>query len=73
MRVRQEGLGITEAIWMHSHGGKHPRPSHVAADGKRYTISEGMYLDGVWAWQRREPKCRCVSRSVIPGLDAASP
>ncbi|WP_159680302.1 hypothetical protein [Caballeronia cordobensis] len=22
VRVRQEGLGITEAIWLHSHGGK---------------------------------------------------
>ncbi|WP_233868693.1 phage head morphogenesis protein [Paraburkholderia adhaesiva] len=70
VRVRQAGLGITEAIWLHSHGGRHPRPSHVAADGQRYTISEGMYLDGVWTWPGREPNCRCVSRSVIPGLEA---
>ncbi|WP_196486221.1 phage minor head protein [Burkholderia cepacia] len=68
-RVRQEGLGITEAIWLHSHGGRHPRPSHLAADGKRYTISEGMYLDGAWTWPGREPNCRCVSRSIIQALD----
>lgn len=70
-RVRQEGLGITEAIWLHSHGGRHPRASHLAADGKRYRISEGMYLDGAWTWPGREPNCRCVSRSVIPALDQA--
>jgi uncharacterized protein with gpF-like domain len=68
VRVRQEGLGITEAIWMHSRGSRHPRPSHVAADGKRYTIIEGMYLDGVWTWPGREPNCGCVSRSIIPTL-----
>ncbi|AET91677.1 putative phage head morphogenesis protein [Burkholderia sp. YI23] len=67
--VRQEGLGITEAIWLHSHGGKHSRASHLAADDKRYKISEGLCLDGVWTWPGREPNCRCVSRSVVPGLD----
>ena len=40
-RTRQMELGITEAIWMHSHAGKTPRPDHVAADGKRYKITEG--------------------------------
>ncbi len=68
-RVRQQGLGITEAIWLHSHGGRHPRKSHIEADGKRYRISEGMYLDDVWTWPGREPNCRCVSRSIIPALD----
>lgn len=67
-RVRQEGLGITEAVWMHSHGGKHPRKSHLAADGKTYKIKEGMYLDGKWVWPGTEINCRCVSRSIIPGL-----
>lgn len=68
-RARQDELGITEAIWMHSHGGKKPRPSHVKADGKRYKIKEGMYLDGVWTWPGHEINCRCVSRPVIPALD----
>src|SRR5258708_40187860 len=31
-RARQVELGITEAIWMHSGGGKHPRPSHLKAE-----------------------------------------
>jgi len=67
-RVRQASLGITEAVWMHSHAGKHPRQSHLDANGKRYTIKEGMYLDGKWTWPGREIGCRCISRSVIPGL-----
>ena len=67
-RVRQQELGITEAIWLHSHGGKEPRPSHLAANGKKYKISEGMYLDGKWVWPGTEINCRCVSKSVIPGF-----
>ena len=68
-RVRQQELGITEAIWMHSHGGKHPRPSHMDADGKKYDIAKGMYLDGKWVWPGTEINCRCVSKSVIPGFE----
>jgi len=68
-RVRQDSLGIVEATWLHSHGGKEPRPEHVAADGKRYNIKKGMFLDGKWTWPGVEPGCRCVGRSVIPGLE----
>lgn len=67
-RVRQTELGITEAIWMHSHGGKMPRQSHVAADGKRYNISKGMYIDGEWILPGEKINCRCFPRSVIPGI-----
>lgn len=67
-RARQQELGITEAEWMHSYGGKHPRPSHLAANGKRYDISKGMYLDGVWTWPGREINCRCVSKAIVPGF-----
>lgn len=67
-KCRQQALGITEAIWMHSHGGKHPRPEHVAANGKRYKVKEGMLLDGKYVWPGTEINCRCVSRPVIPGF-----
>lgn len=67
-RVRQQSLGITEAIWMHSGGGREPRPSHVAFDGKRYEIAKGAFIDGEWIYPGQLPNCRCVSRSVIPGL-----
>jgi SPP1 gp7 family putative phage head morphogenesis protein len=68
VRVRQQSLGITQAKWLHSHGGKHPRPSHLDADGKIYDIDKGMYLDGKWTWPGVEINCRCVSRSILPAL-----
>jgi uncharacterized protein with gpF-like domain len=71
-RARQVELGIAQAIWMHSGGGKHPRPSHVKAgkDKVKYDIATGWYdphekqhiLPGELI------NCRCVSRPVIPGL-----
>ena len=42
-RVRQTELGIDTAVWLHSHGGREPRPSHLANDGKTYTISKGWF------------------------------
>lgn len=67
-RVRQREIGVTTAIWKHSHAGKAPRPSHVAADGQEYDIEKGMLLDGVWTWPGVEINCRCVSRPKIAGF-----
>lgn len=71
-RVRQDSLGITEAVWVHSAGGKEPRATHVAAGQAqtRYKVSEGWYDPdlGRNIWPGTEPNCRCVCRSVIPGL-----
>jgi uncharacterized protein with gpF-like domain len=66
--VRQKELGITKAIWVHSGGGKHPRPEHVAFSGKEYDVEKGAYLEGKWTWPGFEINCRCTSRSVIPGF-----
>ena len=68
-RARQEEIGVTKAIWLHSAGGRVPRPSHVAMSGKEYDISKGAFLDGVWTWPGVEINCRCVSKPIIPGLD----
>ena len=38
--ARQIELGITEGIWLHSHAGRTPRPTHVAMNGKRYEIAK---------------------------------
>lgn len=66
--VRQRELGITRAIWLHSAGGKEPRHSHVAASGKEYDIDKGMLIDGEYIFPGQLINCRCVSKSVIPGL-----
>lgn len=71
-RARQTELGITEAIWMHSGGGKHPRPSHLAA-GKsktKYDVKVGWYDPAVGKniFPGELPNCRCVSRAVVKGF-----
>ncbi|ULJ60784.1 phage minor head protein [Wielerella bovis] len=70
-QARRQSLGITEAIWVHSHAGKQPRASHLAANGKRFDIAKGMYLDGKWVQPATEINCRCASRAVIPAFQAA--
>lgn len=67
-RTRQTSLGITEAIWMHSRGGKEPRASHVAFSGKKYDPQQGAYIDNEWTFPGQLIRCRCVSKSVIPGF-----
>lgn len=69
-RARQQELGITEAVWMHSHAGKVPRPSHVKMNGKKYDVSQGMWDDDekAYVWPGQLINCRCTSRAVIPGF-----
>lgn len=71
-RVRYTELGITQARWVHSAGGRHPRPTHVQAgrDGVIYSVSEG-WLDPAInkrIWPGTEPSCRCIARPVLPAL-----
>jgi len=73
-RARQTEMGITKAIWLHSKAGKHPRPEHVAFSagglgGPVYDVTKGAFLEGKWTWPGVEINCRCVSLSIIPGLD----
>ena len=66
---RQAELGL-KAIWMHSAGGKTPRPSHVANNGKEYDPAVGWYDPdvGEHIWPGTLINCRCVSRAVVfPG------
>jgi len=65
-RARQMELGIEEAIWMHSHAGKTPRPDHVAANGRRYKIAEGCLISGEYIFPGAEINCRCTSRAILP-------
>lgn len=67
--ARQKALGITEGVWKHSLGGKHPRPSHLKANGERFELAKGLYLDGKWVMPGEEINCRCTWSPVIPGFD----
>lgn len=64
--ARRMELGITEADWQHSGGGKEPRPDHVAAHGKRYKIAEGCLISGEYIQPGELINCRCTSKSVLP-------
>lgn len=68
VRTRRAELGITQAIWVHSGGGKEPRPSHVKAGRDRlvFDITKGAYLDGEWVLPGEAINCRCSSKSILP-------
>ncbi len=71
VRERQREIGIKYAIWMHSHGGHQPRPSHLANDGKRYNVETGWFDPDEQQWIHPGwlINCRCTSRSLIPGFE----
>lgn len=70
--VRQTELGIEKGIWMHSHAGKEPRPTHLANDGKEFVIAEGWYDPDPKVRKRILPgeliRCRCTWRPVVKGF-----
>jgi uncharacterized protein with gpF-like domain len=69
-RARETEMGIEEGLWLHSGGGKHPRPSHVRQSGKRFSIKNG-WLDPAInkiIWPATEPGCRCSWRAVVKGF-----
>lgn len=71
--ARRLEIGITQAKWMHSGGGKHPRKEHVKATGRIYNIREGCPIKNEkgeleYIQPGQKINCRCVSRSIIPGL-----
>lgn len=67
-RVRQEEAGMTEAVWLHSGGGNHPRPEHQKWSGTKYNIKTGMWseVDQAWVWPGTAIGCKCVSKSIMP-------
>ncbi len=64
--ARRKQLGITQAIWKHSHAGKYPRQSHLKADGKIYNIDEGCLIDGEYIYPGEEINCKCMSKAILP-------
>lgn len=69
-RVRQLEVGITQAVWLHSAGGKVPRPTHVKNSGKVYDVAKGWYDPAVkkFIFPGELISCRCVSKPVVPGF-----
>jgi uncharacterized protein with gpF-like domain len=65
-RTRSLELGIEEATWLHSHGGKEPRPDHVAANGTKFKIAEGCKISGEYIMPGELINCRCSMRVILP-------
>lgn len=67
-QARRVELGLFEAEWVHSGGGKEPRPSHVKAgkDKLRFDVRKGAYIDGEYILPGEKINCRCSSRTILP-------
>lgn len=80
-RERHTSLGITHAKWTYANAPcmrdpNHPSAAevqrdaaHCAANGKKYEIRTGLFVDGKWTWPGVEEGCKCASRSILPGLE----
>lgn len=70
-RARELDLGITKGVWLHSGGGREPRPTHVRNSGKEFNLNLGWpdpALKGKRIWPGTEPNCRCTWRPVVQGF-----
>lgn len=77
VRARQQEAGITQAIWRHSGGGKHPRPSHEKAGRDRvvFDVTKGWYDPDAKqrVWPGTLINCRCISVPVMPWETVKTP
>lgn len=68
-RVRYGELGIRKARWLHSGGGKEPRPTHVRASeqGTVFDLDEGWYDPAVkkHVLPGELISCRCVAVPIL--------
>lgn len=69
-RTRQLELGITQAKWLHSAGGKTPRPAHVKFSGQVFDLASGHdFGDGEGhVLPGQAINCRCVAVPILPKL-----
>lgn len=71
-REREMAVGLDEGIWLHSHAGREPRPTHVANDQKKFSIKKGWYDPDprvkARIWPGQLPRCRCTWRAVVKGF-----
>jgi SPP1 gp7 family putative phage head morphogenesis protein len=72
-RAREKEIGVTKAIWRHSHAGRVPRPEHEKWDGTEYDVHTGKWseVSQKYVWPGTDYWCRCSSRSILPSLGKA--
>lgn len=71
-RERETAAGIDEGVWLHSHAGKEPRPTHLANTGRRFNLKTGWYDPDPkvrrYIWPGELIRCRCTWRAVVKGF-----
>lgn len=72
-RARCIEQGLTRARWLHSHGGKVPRKSHLhVMDGQEYNLAEGLYDPDPKIKRKIQAgeliNCRCLAIPLVEGF-----
>lgn len=71
--TRRQELGITKAIWQHSHAGKTKRPVHVkwGQDQQVFDLAKGLFdpVEGEFVFPSQLIHCKCTSRAIIEGFE----
>lgn len=71
-RARMQDAGVEMAIWRHSSRAKHPRPSHLEADGEIFPLAEGLFIDGEYIFPGEEINCGCTAAPYVERMAARS-
>jgi uncharacterized protein with gpF-like domain len=71
-RERETAAGIEEGVWLHSHAGKEPRPTHLRNHNNKFNLREGWYDPDPSVRRRIWPgeliNCRCTWRAMVKGF-----
>lgn len=65
---RMDAAGLEEFEWIHSGGGKHPRPLHVEYDGRIFKLKDPPVIDertGEKGLPGQLINCRCKMRPIL--------
>jgi len=68
--TKLKALGVKKFIWIHSGGGKEPRPLHVKMSGNEYSFDDPPYIGMMYGNEVRGlpadlPNCRCICKPII--------
>ncbi len=66
-RGRCVGAGVTQAEWIHSHGGLHPREKHLDFSGHVFDLTKGAPIGPAdeYVQPGEEPNCKCTFVPII--------
>lgn len=65
---KMQSAGIKQGVWIHSHGDKVPRKTHLRFDGKVFDLDKGLYDSQVGRYVKPGEliNCTCTFSPVVP-------